>query len=175
NLPTRSGNVNTDNPLSPEQASGGSAPAPTPEPAPTPAPGEITGTSGNDVLTGTTGADTMKGLAGNDTYRINHIGDNVVELAGQGTDRVESSVSYTLAQNVENLKLTGSGAINGTGNALNNFLDGNDGKNVLRGGGGADILNGRGGADTLWGDAGGDTFQFTSKWSANGDKVMDFV
>ena len=84
-------------------------------------------------------------------------------------------MSYTLAENSKNLKLTGTADINGTGNALDNFLDGNDGVNVLRGGAGADILNGRYGGDTLWGEAGRDTFQFTSKWSANGDKVMDFV
>jgi serralysin len=99
----------------------------------------------------------------------------VVEASGGGTDLVQSSISHTLATNVENVKLTGTAAINATGNDLNNFLDGNDGVNVLRGNGGDDILNGRYGGDTLWGNAGRDTFQFTSKWSADDDRVMDFV
>ncbi|ANY82173.1 hypothetical protein BB934_27850 (plasmid) [Microvirga ossetica] len=180
NLPTRIGNINVETPLSPDQApnlgdSTAPDPTPTPEPTPTPTPGDITGTSGNDVLAGTTGPDTMKGLAGNDTYMVNHSGDTIVELTGQGTDRIESTIGYTLTKNVENLKLIGTSAINGTGNELNNFLDGSDGVNVLKGGTGDDLLNGRGGADTLWGNAGRDTFQFTSKWSSDGDKVMDFV
>ena len=60
-------------------------------------------------LTGTAGADTLKGLAGNDTYTVNHTGDKVVELANQGTDKVESTISHTLAANVENLQLIGTG------------------------------------------------------------------
>jgi hypothetical protein len=141
----------------------------------TPTPNVITGTSGADSITGTAAADTMKGLEGNDTYVVNHAGDIVIEASGGGTDTVQSSVTMTLAENVENLKQTGTGAIDATGNSLNNFLDGNDSANVLKGGGGDDLLNGRYGADTLWGNAGRDTFQFTDKYSANGDKVMDFV
>jgi Ca2+-binding RTX toxin-like protein len=153
--------------------SGPSTPAPTPSPQP--APGEIAGTSGADTLVGTTGTDTLKGLEGNDTYTVNTTGDKVVELASQGTDKVESTISYTLADNVENLQLMGSSAINGTGNDLNNILTGNDVANVLKGGGGNDTLNGWGGKDVLYGGSGKDTFQFSNQYSANGDKVMDFV
>ena len=49
---------------------------------------------------------------GNDTYVVDAAGDVVTELASQGTDTVQSSISYTLGANVENLSLTGVAAIN---------------------------------------------------------------
>ena len=55
---------------------------------------------------------------------------------------MQSGVSYTLGTNVENLTLTGTGNINGTGNTLNNTLTGNTGDNVLNGGAGNDTLTG---------------------------------
>ena len=110
--------------------------------------GTISGTAGADTLVGTAGADTMAGLAGNDTYTVNHSGDVVTEASGQGTDTVMSSVSYSLPDNVENLTLTGSGNINGTGNSLANVLTGNSGNNTLDGGAGADHMAGGAGNDT---------------------------
>ena len=49
---------------------------------------------------------------------------------------------------IENLTLTGTTAINGTGNALANVITGNTGNNILAGLGGADQLIGGVGTDT---------------------------
>lgn len=116
------------------------------------------GGSANDVLTGNQaanrldgrgGADSMTGGAGNDVFVIGSVGEKVVEASGGGTDTVESAVSYTLASYVENLKLTGTGAINGTGNGLANALTGNAAANRLNGGSGNDVMNGGGGNDVF--------------------------
>jgi Ca2+-binding RTX toxin-like protein len=110
----------------------------------------LDGGAGNDTLNGGLGADTLRGGTGNDTYVVDNAGDLVIELEGQGTDRVNSSISYTLGENVENLTLTGSASINGTGNAVNNTLTGNAGANSLNGGSGNDRLVGGSGNDTYW-------------------------
>ncbi|MCZ0962773.1 calcium-binding protein [Paracoccus benzoatiresistens] len=109
-----------------------------------------TGGATNDVLYGTGGADTLTGAAGNDSYHLTP-GDRVIEALNGGTDTVHSSMTHTLAANVENLFLTGDAAINGVGNALDNRLTGNESTNRLVGGLGADSLFGKGGNDTLLG------------------------
>jgi Ca2+-binding RTX toxin-like protein len=117
----------------------------------------LTGGAGNDTLDGGAGADSLVGGTGNDTYVVDNAGDVVIENVGEGTDLVQSSVNYTLASNVENLTLTGSSAISGTGNTLDNALTGNSGNNTLTGGAGNDTLNGGAGADSLVGGTGNDT------------------
>ena len=111
---------------------------------------------GNDILNGGAGADTMIGGAGNDSYYVNNVGDSIIENANEGTDTVFTTITYTLAANVENLTLQGTTAINGTGNDLNNTITGNTAANVLIGGAGNDILNGGAGADILIGGVGND-------------------
>ncbi len=123
------------------------------------------GANGNDILDGGVGNDAMDGGAGDDTFYVDNALDSVVEGSGAGTDHVFSSISLTLATNVENLTLTGS-AVNGNGNSLNNVITGNNLANVILGVGGADTLDGAGGddnlqahdgVDVLYGRAGNDT------------------
>ncbi|WP_310450657.1 calcium-binding protein [Sulfuritalea sp.] len=121
----------------------------------------LSGGAGNDTLDGGAGADALAGGTGDDSYVVDNAGDTVTENAGEGVDSVLSSIGYTLGANLENITLTGGGAINGTGNSLDNTLTGNWNANVLDGEVGNDTLDGGGGADTLIGGAGDDTYKFS--------------
>ena len=118
----------------------------------------LTGGPGDDTLDGGRGADNMAGGAGSDIYFVDNSGDTVTEQLNEGTDTVSSAVTYMLGTNVENLTLTGTSGINGTGNALDNQLVGNSGNNTLTGNDGNDLLVGGAGRDTLAGGLGDDTF-----------------
>ncbi|MBD2837697.1 heme peroxidase [Pseudomonas sp. JM0905a] len=108
----------------------------------------LDGGAGDDVLNGGVGNDAMAGGLGNDTYAVTDAGDSVVELAGEGTDSVWTSLaSYTLGANVENLLYGGRGNFTGTGNGLNNTLQGGAGNDTLIGGAGNDTMRGRLGND----------------------------
>lgn len=149
----------------------------------------LKGLAGNDLLDGGAGNDTMYGGAGDDTYVVDSASDKAIELTSEGTDLVKASVSFTLGNYVEKLLLTGSAAINGTGNSLANTLTGNSANNILKGLAGNDVLSGGGGADqliggkgmdTMTGGAGNDRFvfddgDFASKTSTGADVIADFT
>ncbi|MEH3101714.1 beta strand repeat-containing protein [Sphingomonas adhaesiva] len=128
----------------------------------------LLGGEGNDILDGGTGVDRMEGGIGNDIYYVDDAADEVVERAGEGTDTVLSSVSYTLSGEVENLTLIGA-AIAATGNASANRLLGNALANRLEGGQGHDTLDGGAGADVMDGGTGNDTFFVNEA----GDRVIE--
>jgi Ca2+-binding RTX toxin-like protein len=127
---------------------------------------KITGTSavntlvgglGNDVLDGGAGADILNGGDGDDAYVVDNAGDAITETTG--TDVVFTSLTYSLAgKAIENLWLTGTAAVNGTGNTSNNWIIGNNAVNVLTGDAGNDTLNGMGGIDSMIGGLGDDTY-----------------
>ncbi|MBW4546789.1 MAG: hypothetical protein KME25_20440 [Symplocastrum torsivum CPER-KK1] len=127
------------------------------------------GGAGNDILNGGLGSDAMFGGTGNDTYIVNDLGDTVTEYPNQGVDTVKSSVSFTLGERIDNLFLADfSGNIDGTGNALNNKIIGNEGINTLSGADGNDILLGNYGDDSLYGEDGDD-----SLYGEDGDDYLE--
>ncbi len=116
----------------------------------------IIGNAGTNTLYGMGGDDRLEGLAGDDTYVLDSASDVVVEAAGQGYDRVYSTVSFTLATGSEVELLStpdylGIAAINLTGNEFGNAIYGNAAANLLIGLGGDDYLYGATGADTMRG------------------------
>jgi Ca2+-binding RTX toxin-like protein len=123
----------------------------------------------------------MVGGVGNDTYYVDNVNDSVVESAGNGTDTVVSTITHTLATNVERLVLSGSADIDGAGNDLANKIVGNSGDNILKGGagndtlvsnGGDDYLIGGVGTDLLTGGTGNDRFVFRD---LSTDRITDFT
>ncbi len=84
------------------------------------------------------------------------------------TDTWQTSLTRTLPNNVENLRLIGSNNINGTGNASNNNITGNSGINQINGGAGIDNLTGGLGADTF-------IFQFGQSTISTSDRITDFA
>ncbi|MFJ3371202.1 M10 family metallopeptidase C-terminal domain-containing protein [Pseudomonas sp. NPDC086251] len=137
----------------------------------------LTGNSADNVLVGGGGADTLIGGAGNDSYDVDNVGDVVIETSTLASeiDTIYSTVDYTLGANLENLMLVGSGNLHGTGNALNNVINGYIGDNVLDGGLGADIMSGGDGNDTYIVDNFGDVVVETSAPAGGIDTVRSSV
>lgn len=116
----------------------------------------LNGNNGNDELDGGREADVMNGGAGDDIYIVDSTSDATIEAVDGGTDTVLASVAVTLKANVENLVQTGIYSVHGTGNALDNVMEGNSGANRLWGEAGSDTLIGNDGYDQLDGGAGDD-------------------
>lgn len=117
--------------------------------------GKVTGGFGDDIIV-------------TDNPQIDY-----TETAGQGTDTVKSTVTYSLGNNIENLILIGEQMAWAVGNGLDNSLLGNSADNMLFGNGGFDTLDGAAGNDTLSGGTGGDTFVFNKGYDS--DTISQFV
>jgi Ca2+-binding RTX toxin-like protein len=119
------------------------------------------GDAGNDTVNGGAGDDELYGADGDDVYFVDDAGDLVYEFTSNtGYDEVYSSVSFSVnnfgAAAIEDLYLTGTTNINGTGNAQANFIQGTIGNNVLDGKAGADSLAGDNGDDSVAAGTGND-------------------
>jgi Ca2+-binding RTX toxin-like protein len=118
----------------------------------------LEGGAGNDSLDGGSGVDLMIGGSGDDTYVVNSVLDQVVEVAGGGTDRVLTLLNLqVLGAEIENLGFIGSGDFSGLGNGKSNAMAGGAWADTLTGLGGNDTLDGKGGADSLAGGQGNDS------------------
>ncbi len=144
---------------------------------------ELIGGAGDDSLNGGNGADEMRGGIGNDVYVVNEADDYIVEAASEGADTVISSITWTLGAHFESLQLTGTAALQGTGNSADNLILGNAGNNLLRGltgddsisaGQGADTVVGGAGADTLVGGPGADIFRYDNA-NEGGDRIIGYA
>ena len=137
----------------------------------------LNGGDGNDLLDGGTGADHMFGGRGDDVYLVDNVKDLAFDLFGGGKDEVRTTVDHTLSANIEMMTIVGVEAVNGTGNPLDNTMNGNDATNVLDGMSGNDTLDGSKGNDVLTGGAGADRFVFSTVPSTaiNADIITDFA
>lgn len=136
----------------------------------------IFGNAGNNLLDGGAGADTLYGGLGNDTYYVDNASDVVSEKKGGGIDTIITEVSFTLGKDLENLTLSGTANLNGTGNKSANILLGNVGNNMLSGLAGSDSLFGEGGDDALSGGSGNDTlYGGSDSDTLSGDAGNDFL
>jgi Ca2+-binding RTX toxin-like protein len=140
----------------------------------------ITGNTANNQLDGGAGVDTLIGGTGNDIYVVDTTTDIITESANQGIDTVATTVAYSLGatSNLENITLTGTSAINATGNTTNNTLEGNSANNNLSGDAGNDTLAGGAGIDTLIGGLGNDFYTIdtaTDTITENANEGTDIV
>lgn len=118
----------------------------------------LIGMDGNDYLDGGLSEDTLTGGSGNDTYVVDNTKDQVIEKSNEGTDTINSFITYVLPTNFENLTLMGISALNATGNEGDNIIIGNSGNNIIYGLIGNDTLEGGVGKDTLFGGVGNDIY-----------------
>jgi Ca2+-binding RTX toxin-like protein len=121
---------------------------------------------------------TVMGGLGNDTFIVDNKNILLDEMSGEGFDRVKSSISWTLGDNIEEATLTGKKNINLTGNDSGSFLYGNAGSNRIKGDMGLDWITGGKGNDVLTGGDGvsaGDIADFfVFKPHSGKDVITDF-
>jgi beta-glucanase (GH16 family) len=107
------------------------------------ADGTVTGTNGPDAIYATSGHATLIGNGGDDTFYVN---SHDTVAGGAGVDTVVTYWGgFALPEDVENLVVTGDGAV-ARGNRLDNLIAGGAGRQTFFGGGGHDVFEG--GADS---------------------------
>lgn len=114
----------------------------------------LKGGYGDDYLDGGSGTDKFEGGYGDDTFLVDNTAETITEAGGQGSDWAQSDKinlnlsSQTNWVGIENARLTGTLALDITGQEIDNILIGNKGSNRIEGGGGIDTLEGGLGNDT---------------------------
>jgi Ca2+-binding RTX toxin-like protein len=108
----------------------------------------------------------LRGDDGNDSYTIRSTAIDIREDNGDGFDRMKSTVSFTLDNNVEEGTLLGKANLNLNGTEKGDLLYGNNGNNKILGDVGADWITGGKGNDL------GDFFVF--KNGSGRDVITDF-
>ena len=131
------------------------------------------GGAGDDSLDGGPGLDFMYGGLGNDVFIASQQAESIIEVAGQGIDRViaRGAGAFALPGNVEQLDLDG--AERGVGNVLSNRITGSARNETMFGRTGNDTLIGGGGADTMSGELGRDSFLFAP--GSGADVIRDYT
>ena len=109
----------------------------------------LTANAGADTLSAGSGVATLIGGAGSDTFVVNNASDVVRDSSSTASNTIQSSVSYVLPTDVNTLTLTGTAALEGTGNAGSDVLTANTGADTLNSGAGVDSLVGGTGADVF--------------------------
>ncbi len=101
----------------------------------------LLGGNGADTLDGATGADTLAGGAGNDFFIISDTLDRIIEAANGGADTIITSVSATMPDHIETLRIAANvSGVTLTGGAGNDMLIGNGLANNFNGGAGDDVI-----------------------------------
>ncbi|NGZ26866.1 MAG: hypothetical protein G8345_08250 [Magnetococcales bacterium] len=111
----------------------------------------------NGIFNALSGGGFMPGGAEDNVYMIDDPNDQVDERGQNSLDMVFAWRSFTLGDQLEELRLLGNNSLDGYGNNLNNIISGNMAANALYGGGGNDFLFGGAGEDSLFGGLGDDT------------------
>jgi trimeric autotransporter adhesin len=125
----------------------------------------ITANNSNDTLFAGSGLATLVGGSGNDTFVVNSVSDVVVDSASSTNNTIQSSVSFTLAANVNDLQLTGTAALTGTANSGSDTLVSNSGVDTLVGGSGPDLFIINNAADVILNAASNDTVESSVSYS----------
>jgi Ca2+-binding RTX toxin-like protein len=105
------------------------------------APNKLLGGNGADTLEGGLGEDSLIGGFGNDLFTISDTLDVIIEAANGGADTILTSVSMTMPDHIEALRIaTDVSGVSLTGGAGNDILVGNGLTNTFNGGTGDDVI-----------------------------------
>jgi subtilisin family serine protease len=102
---------------------------------------QLMGGNGADTLDGWLGADSLIGGAGNDLFVVTDTLDRIIETANGGVDTILTSVSMTMPDHIEALRIAADvSGVTLTGGTGNDMLIGNALSNSFNGAAGDDVI-----------------------------------